>query len=133
MTGMFRRRLLLAVGLFAWMVSVGVSAQGPDMRGLMRAKLVRSQNLLRALVTSDWPELESGSRELLKLTDDPRWTPLRYPEYGRYAEAFRMAVNDLHTAAAARDQDKAPQAYAAVTLQCVACHRYLARSRVAAR
>jgi cytochrome c556 len=56
---------------------------------------------------------------------------LKYPEYSRHSAAFVQAVQTLHTAAAQRDLDKTPKAYVAVTLQCVACHRYLARARIA--
>jgi len=56
---------------------------------------------------------------------------LKYPEYAQHSGAFVRAVQALHTAAAQRDLNKTPEAYIAVTMQCVACHRYLARARIA--
>jgi hypothetical protein len=97
----------------------------------MREKLQHMEKILEAVVTSDWSSLETHSRELERLTNDPRWTILKYPEYARHSAVFVKAVQDLHTAAAQRDLEKTPQAYVTVTLQCVDCHRYLARARVA--
>ncbi len=107
--------------------------QGPPLKSVMREKLVLSQKILEAVVTSDWVSLEMHSRELERLTNDPRWTVLKYPEYSRYSTAFVRAVQDLHAAAVERDLEKAPPAYAAVTLRCVECHRYVARARLAQR
>ena len=105
--------------------------QGPELRTLMHDKLVHAQKILEAVVTSDWVSLETHSRELEQLTSDPRWTVLKYPEYAQHSGAFVRAVQALHTAAAQRDLNKTPEAYIAVTMQCVACHRYLARARIA--
>ena len=105
--------------------------QGPELRTVMQDKLVHAQKILEAVVTSDWVSLETHSRELEQLTNDPRWTVLKYPEYAQHSGAFVQAVQALHTAAAQRDLNKTPEAYTAVTMQCVACHRYLARARIA--
>jgi hypothetical protein len=105
--------------------------QGPALNTVMREKLGHTQKILEAVVTSDWVGLETQSRELEQLTKDPRWVVLKYPEYSRHSAAFVRAVQTLHTAAAQRDLDETPKAYVAVTLQCVACHRYLARARIA--
>ena len=105
--------------------------QGPALNRVMREKLVHAQKILEAVVTSDWVSLETQSRELERLTKDPRWTVLKYPEYARHSAAFVLAIQDLHRAAAQRDLEKTPQAYVAVTLKCVECHRYLARARIA--
>jgi hypothetical protein len=106
-------------------------SQGPELNAVMREKLVKAQKILEAVVTSDWVGLETNSRELMQLTKDPRWTVLRFPEYAQHSKEFISAVEDLHRAAARRDLVEAPKAYVAVTLQCVECHRYLARARVA--
>lgn len=106
------------------------AAQGPELNAVMREKLEHAQKLLEAVVTSDWTGLETHSRELQRITDDHRWTVLKYPEYARYGNQFRRAIGDLHTAAAQRDLDKTSKAYVAVTLSCVECHRYLARERI---
>ncbi len=106
-------------------------AQGPELSSVMREKLEHTQKILEAMVTSDWIGLEMQTRELERLTNDPRWTVLRYPEYARHSAAFRQAVQNLQEAAARRDLEKTPPAYVALTLNCVACHRYLARARMA--
>jgi hypothetical protein len=106
-------------------------SQGPELNAVMREKLGHAQKILEAVVTSDWISLETHSRELEQLTNDPRWMVLKYPEYARHSAAFVRAVQALHAAAAQRDLEKTPKAYVAMTLQCVECHRYLARARIA--
>lgn len=122
----------LAVLVFSAVVGLAASpAQGPEVNNVMREKLVHTQKILEAVVTNDWVGLETHSRELERLTGDHRWTALKYPEYARHSTAFIRAVQALHLAAAQRDLENAPKAYVAVTLQCVECHRYLARERIA--
>ena len=121
----------IVIALSAFLGLAASSSQGPEVNQVMREKLTHAQKILEAVVTSDWVSLETHSRELEQLTNDPRWMVLKYPEYARHSSAFVRAVQDLHQAAAQRDLEKTPQAYIAVTLRCVDCHRYLARLRIA--
>ena len=121
---------LLALGTALAVVSVN-AGQGPEVKHVMRQKLDHSQKILEAVVTSDWKSLETHTGELEKLTNDPRWAVLKFQDYARHSAAFSRAVQHLHRAAAQRDLDETPKAYIAVTLQCVECHRYLARMRIA--
>jgi hypothetical protein len=107
------------------------NSQGPDVRIVMREKLGHAQQILEAVVTSDWGSLERHSRDLERLTDDPRWMVLKFPEYAKQSAAFVQAVRELHRAAEHRDLEETPKAYVAMTLQCVQCHRYMARARIA--
>jgi hypothetical protein len=125
------KRWHVVVALAAFFGLAASASQGPGLNRVMREKLNHTQRILEAVVTSDWASLETNSRELEQLTNDPRWMVLKYPEYARYSTAFVQAVQDLRRAAAQRDLEKTPQAYVAVTLKCVECHRYLARARLA--
>jgi hypothetical protein len=125
------KRWHVVVALSALVGLAASSSQGPQLNRVMRQKLERSQKILEGVVTSDWVSLETNSRALEQLTQDPTWMVLKYPEYARQSEAFVRAVQDLRQATAQRDLEKTPQAYVAVTLKCVECHRYLARARLA--
>ena len=122
--------VVFGVAGFAALVAAN-EVQGPEVASVMHEKLTRSQKILEAVVTSDWVALETNARELERLTGDPRWTALKYPEYARHSNAFVRAVNALHQAAVQRDLEKTPTAFTNMTLQCVECHRYLARARTA--
>src|SRR5476649_927126 len=125
------KRWHLVVALAAFVGLAASPSQSPELNSIMREKLRQAQKILEAVVTSDWSGLETHSRELEQLTSDPRWMVLKGPEYARHSSEFIRAVQDLHRVAAQRDSEKAPQAYVAVTLRCVECHRYLARERLA--
>ena len=129
MTGRWR----LAVLLFTLVHVATTTAQGPAVDRVMRKKLEVSQKILEAVVTSRWSDLEARTRDLEDLTNDPAWRVLTAPEYATHSNAFRQSVRALHDAAAKRDLEATPKAYIAVTLSCVECHRYLARSRIAER
>jgi cytochrome c556 len=129
------KKSLCVAAAFAAFVAVAAgaapAAQGPELGSIMREKLARSQKILEAVVTSNWYDLETQSRALAQVTNDPRWQVLKSPEYRDHTQKFVRAVDDLHRAAVQRDLDEAPKAYVAVTLACVDCHRYLARARIA--
>lgn len=129
MTGRWR----LTVLLFALAHIATTTAQGPAVDRVMRRKLEVSQKILEAVVTSRWSDLEARSRDLEDLTNDPAWRVLTAPEYATHSNGFRRSVRALRDAAAKRDLEATPKAYVAVTLSCVECHRYLARSRIAER
>jgi len=126
-------RWRMSLVVFALLNIGAMTAQGPAVDRVMRKKLEVSQEILEAVVTSHWQDLEFQSRALLDLTNDPAWSVLKKPEYVSHSNAFRATVRALHDAAAQRDLEATPKAYIAVTLSCVECHRYLARSRIAER
>jgi len=129
MTGRWR----LVLVLLALLHVTTTTAQGPAVDRVMHKKLEVSQKILEAVVTSRWSDLEARARDLEDLTNDPAWRVLKAPEYAAQSNAFRQTVRTLHDAAARRDLEATPKAYIAVTLSCVDCHRYLARSRIAER
>jgi hypothetical protein len=115
-------------------VCVGVTAATAQTVGLnrvMRAKLEHAQQILGDVVTSNWSGLERHSQELRRATEDPAWAVLTTPEYVRHTAAFLRATEDLLEAAKQRDLEAAPLAYVSLTMSCVQCHRYLARTRIA--
>ncbi|MBM3779020.1 MAG: hypothetical protein FJW23_12445 [Acidimicrobiia bacterium] len=129
------RRLLHQLCTAALLVCVcawPAGAQTTALKGVMRAKLAHAQALLGALVTSNWPALEEHAIGLRKTTDDPAWAVLMSAEYVRQTNRFVRAVEDLVDAARRQDLDESPAAYSAMTMSCVSCHRYVARSRIAA-
>ena len=123
-------RIFVAAGVASSLTAV-LLAQGSAVNSVMREKLQHSQKMLEAVVTSNWTSLDTHTRALERLTDDPRWTVLKYPEYAKYSNAFKLALRDLQAAAAAHDLEKTPEAYNVMTTRCVECHRYLARIRMA--
>lgn len=125
----FVRTTLLLILCALANVSAG-PRQGPELDRVMHRKLAHAQKILEAVVTSDWILLEDQSRELERETYDPAWAVLKAPEYVSHSLAFRKAIMTLHEAAAQRNLEETPKAYVAVTMECVQCHRYMARRRI---
>lgn len=115
----------------ALVLAADLQAQTVALNRVMRQKLVDAQSVLAAVVTGNWRELDRGSRALIKATEDPAWMVLQSPEYTKQSQAFVFTLNDLVDVAARRDAEAAPLAYAALTMRCVQCHRFVARARIA--
>jgi hypothetical protein len=140
MTGggtMFRQTLrssLAAAALLACIALItaaDTSAQTRQTKQVMRQKLLHSEALLAALVTSNWNSLDRNSKALDALTMQPGWQVLRLPEYNKYTNAFQRATDALVTAAGGRDTEGAVSAYNSLVGSCVGCHRYVSRARIA--
>jgi hypothetical protein len=126
-------RIGLVLGVIAIGGSIGAAAQTTRLRGVMQAKLDHSQRILEAVVTSNWQLLETESRQLAMVVNDPAWTVLKFPEYNRHSEAFVRATSDLQDAARLRDLEVASLGFIALSTSCVSCHRAIARMRLAQR
>lgn len=122
--------LVTLLGIAGAPLSVGQTMQTVQ---VMRQKLAHSEQLLAALVTSDWAALDEHSRRLQGLTNDPGWDVMRLPEFHKYTTDFQRANQALIESAGDRDQRTALTAYNGVVASCVECHRYVARARIAQR
>ena len=123
--------LLGLVAVLATMGSPPATAQSMQTKQVMREKLLQSEQLLAALVTSNWAALDHHTRALEAVTRDPGWDVMRLPEFNKYTSAFQRSVQALTAAAKERDQGTALSAYNGLVSSCVDCHRYLARARIA--
>lgn len=98
---------------------------------VMQQKLGDSQQLLAALVTSNWTVLGQRSQALQSLTQQPGWQVFETPEYRNFTAAFQKAAQAVANASMQRDQRTALTAYNQLVGSCVECHRYVARARIA--
>ena len=105
--------------------------QTTQTKQVMQQKLAQSQQLLAAVVTSNWTALTQRTQALESLTRQPGWQVLQTPEYRTYTAGFEKATQALAASAQQRDQRTAATAYNALVNSCVECHRYVARSRLA--
>ena len=106
--------------------------QTAQTKQVMQQKLAQSQQLLGAVVTSNWAVLTQRTQALESLTRQPGWQYLQTTEYRTYTAAFEKATQALAAAAQQRDQRTAATAYNQLVNSCVECHRYVARARIAA-
>jgi hypothetical protein len=123
----------IVIMAMAWtsLIVPSVTAQTVETKRVMQQKLAQSQQLLGALVTSNWMALSQRTSALQALTSQPGWQVLTTPEFHDQTAAFQRATQALATAATQRDQRTALTAYNQLVTSCVECHRYVARSRIA--
>ena len=125
-------RTALVCLLTALLGATASADQGPQLSRVMREKLVHSQAILGAVLTSNWTVLDRESRELALAVRDPAWTAaLTGPAYLRQSDAFSRALQDLIEASATRDLEAAGKAQVNLTTTCVQCHLQMSRRRMA--
>ena len=122
----------LAVVMLVVVWSCSLLAQGvlTQSKQVMRRKLDASEQLLAALVTSNWVALDRQSRALKAQTGDPGWDQMRLPEFQKHTAAFIQSTDSLIQAAGRRDQREALVAYNGLVTSCVECHRFVSRARI---
>ena len=116
--------------LLAFVVPIA-DGQTVQTKRVMQQKLADSQQLLAAVVTSNWALLGQRSQALQSLTQQPGWQAFQTPEYRDYTAAFQKATQAVADASTRRDQRTALTAYNQLVGSCVECHRYVARARIA--
>jgi cytochrome c556 len=121
--------LMTTVTVIAFLSSA--EGQTAQTKQVMQQKLAQSQQLLAAVVTSNWTTLTQRTQALESLTRQPGWQFLQTTEYRSYTTAFEKATQALAAAAQQRDQRAAATAYNQLVSSCVECHRYVARARIA--
>lgn len=123
---------IAVMGLLLAFVVPAADSQTVQTKHVMQQKLADSQQLLAALVTSNWTVLGQRSQALQSLTQQPGWQAFETPEYRDYTAAFQKATQAVADASTRRDQRTALTAYNQLVGSCVECHRYVARARIAA-
>jgi hypothetical protein len=130
---MTKRWFQLAVMTAALVVTGSATGSGQTLATarVMREKLTRSQQILAAIMTSDFAALERETAALVRLTESQRWSALRTPEYLTQSSAFVRAATDLAAAARRHDLDAAATQFTVLTGKCFDCHRYVKSQRIA--
>jgi hypothetical protein len=135
MSARARTSTICTVVLLTTIAMVGsisrTEGQTVQTKQVMQQKLAQSQQLLGAVVTSNWTVLTQRTQALESLTRQPGWQFLQTPDYRNYTTAFEKATQALAAAAQQRDQRTAAMAYNELVNSCVECHRYVARARIA--
>jgi hypothetical protein len=126
----WRRAVLLSAALVLTFAGAAASQTARTAR-LMREKLQHSQRILAALVTSDYGLLQRETQALTVITQSPEWSALITPDLRPYTSEFTRGLADLSAASERRDYDAAGASYGALTASCIACHKHVAKSRVA--
>lgn len=130
---MIRRFALLG---FVLLLAVAVRpASGDDrMQASMRTKLSNTQALLKAIVTTDYKEIDRAADALGRINEMEIVSWQRSPkrEYTQQAMLFMTAVDDLRDASKRRDIEAVGAAYSTLVTTCIHCHAFVRDARAAA-
>src|SRR5436190_6926159 len=129
---MFRRLALLGVVLLL-AVSTRPASGDARMQEIMRTKLSNTQALLKAIVTSDFKQIDREAAALNRISEMEivSWQNPPKREYTQQAMLFMSAVDDLREASQGHDMEAVGAAYTALVTTCVHCHAYVRDARSA--
>lgn len=122
-------------GVAAAVVVAAVSSYGskPNEVGtFMRAKLDHSKKVLEGLALEDYAMIARESQEMSLLSQATNWQVLQTAEYLEQSQDFRRTADALTEAAREKNLDGAALRYVELTMQCVNCHKYVRKTRIAA-
>lgn len=129
---MFRHLALVGVVLLL-AVAAGPASSDTRMQAVMRTKLSNTQGLLKAIVTTDFKEIDREAAALSRISEMEivSWQNPPRRDYTEQAMLFMSSVDDLREAARRRDIEAVGGAYTALVTTCVHCHAYVRDARIA--
>ena len=127
---MFRRLALLG---FVLLMAVSARPASGDarMQAIMRTKLSSTQALLKAIVTTNYKEIDGAASALGRINEMEMvsWQNPPKREYTEQAMLFMSSVDDLREAAQRRNIEAVGAAYSAlITTSCGSTHLPRGRS-----
>lgn len=129
---MFRRLVLFGLALL--MAAAVRPASGDErMQASMRTKLSNTQALLKAIVTTEYKEIDRAAGALSRINEMEIVSWQRSPkrEYTQQAMLFMSTVDDLRDASKRHDIEDVGAAYSALITTCIHCHAFVRDARAA--
>ena len=127
---MFRRLALLG---FVLLMAVSARPASGDarMQAIMRTKLSSTQALLKAIVTTNYREIDGAASALGRINEMEMvsWQNPPKREYTEQAMLFMSSVDDLREASKRHDIEGVGGAYTTLVTTCVHCHAYVRDAR----
>lgn len=129
--------MLRRLALFGTVLLVAVTAAPASgdarMQAIMRTKLSNTQALLKAIVTTDYKEIDRAAAGLARINEMEivSWQNPPKREYTQQAMLFMSSVDDLREASTRRDIEGVGAAYSTLITTCVHCHAYVRDARSA--
>jgi hypothetical protein len=127
-----RFRQLAVVGLALLAIAAAQRNTGDvQMQTIMRSKLANAQSLLKAVVTSDFNEIDRAALALSRISEMEivSWQSPPKPDYTAQAVLFLSSVQALRDAARRRDLVAVGDEYSSLVSTCIHCHTYVRDSR----
>ena len=117
------------------LLAPGVAPASGDarMREIMRTKLSNTQVLLKAIVTTDYKEIDRAAAALARISEAEiaSWQNPPNREYTEQAMLFVTSVDDVRESSRRHDINDVGAAYSVLITTCVHCHAHLRDARVA--
>ena len=127
------RRLALVGFMLLLALSTRPASGDTRMQAIMRTKLTNTQALLKAIVTTDYKEIDRAAAGLARINEMEivSWQNPPKREYTQQAMLFMTSVDDLRQASSQHDIEGVGAAYTTLITTCVHCHAYVRDARSA--
>lgn len=103
----------------------------PELKTVMKVKLIHTQAILEGLALEDFGKIERSAKTLSDLSKATAWKVAKTPEYIKFSGDFQDIANSLAANAKARKLEAATLDYMQLTMLCVKCHTHARKIGVA--
>jgi cytochrome c len=118
-----RRTYVVALPIALVCIAVLADEPAEKTHNVMQAKLVRTRNLIEALVSQDFQALDYEAQEMAAVTRLAAWSRDESPAYQAESFEFENTLNLLRELAKNENAKGAALACVTLTLNCVDCHQ----------
>ncbi len=95
-----------------------------DLSHFMRLKLKASGQILEGLAVEDYGLIQTGARQLNRMSQAEKWRVSNDPIYRQFSSDFQRITEMLVEAAEKNNLDQAALKWMDATMSCIECHRY---------
>ena len=127
------RPLLVVALMFVTLIALSrsMSANQPELKNVMKAKLAHTQSVLEGLALEDFEQIKRGAQNLGTLSRADAWNIHKTPEYVKFSRDFQDIADSMATNAAAKKLEAVALDYVQMTMLCVKCHTHTRKLGVA--
>ena len=127
-------RSLVVVALMlatVFLFSRTMSANQPDLKNVMKAKLAHTQSILEGLALEDFDRIKRSAQNLGVLSRADAWNIHKTIEYVKFSKDFQAVADSMVANANAKKLEAVALDYVQLTMLCVKCHSHTRKQGVA--
>ncbi len=103
----------------------------PELKTVMKVKLIHTHAILEGLAKEDFLKVERSAKTLSDLSKAAGWRVAKTPEYVKFSKDFQNTADSLAANAKTRKLEAATLDYMQLTMLCIKCHTHARKIGVA--
>ncbi len=128
----YRPLIVVALALTSlFLFNRSMSANQPEVKNVMKAKLAHTQSILEGLALEDFDRIRRSAQNLGVLSRADAWNIHKSVEYAKFSKDFQAVADSMVANANAKKLEAVALDYVQLTMLCVKCHSHTRKQGVA--